>query len=64
MPATRSKPTRRRPVSVRVMMTAAERKEMRRAAFEADMPLSTWMRTLALVAVRQGTRIVSEARAA
>jgi hypothetical protein len=49
---TRKKPTRKRPVGIRVMTTEAERKELRRAAIEADQPLSTLVRVKALAAVR------------
>ena len=53
MPA-RSKPTRKRPVSIRIAATVAEHKELSRAAAKADMPLSTLLRVKTLAAVRGG----------
>jgi hypothetical protein len=48
----RPKPSRKRPVTIRIATSVAERKELRRAAIEADMPLSTLVRVKALAAVR------------
>jgi hypothetical protein len=59
----RKKPTRKRPISLRVMVTAAERKELKLAAAKADMPLSALVRSLALAAVRSRT-VGSNAQAA
>ena len=46
------KPNRSHPVSIRVTTTVEERKELRRAANEDNLPLSTLVRIKALAAVR------------
>jgi hypothetical protein len=63
MPA-RQKPTRKRPVSLRVMVTVAERRELKLAAAKADVPLATLMRTLVMAAVRRGETVGLDAKAA
>lgn len=57
---------RRRPETVKVMVSEMERAELQAAADRADMPLSTFMRALVLAAVRSGNsvRTVSEMLAA
>ena len=63
MPA-RQKPIRKRPVSLRVMVTAAERRELKLAAAKADVPLAMLMRTLVMAAVRRGETVGLDAKAA
>jgi hypothetical protein len=58
------KPIRKRPISLRVMVTAAERREMKLAAARTDVPLATLMRTLTLAAIRRGEIVVTDAKAA
>ena len=60
----RKKPTRKRPISLLVMVTAAERREMKLAAIKAGVPLATLMRTQALAAIRRGEIVVTDAKAA
>jgi hypothetical protein len=55
----RKNPTRKRPISLRVMVTAAERREMKLAAIKADVPLATLMRTLTLAAIRRGETVIA-----
>ena len=54
----KKKSVRKRPISLRVMVTAAERRELKLAAIKADVPLATLMRVLALVAVRRGEPVI------
>jgi hypothetical protein len=46
--ACNEKVTRQRPVALRVIVTVAERREMKIAAAKADMPLSMFVRAAAL----------------
>ncbi|HWY81622.1 MAG TPA: DUF1778 domain-containing protein [Roseiarcus sp.] len=47
-------PNRTRPAAIRVMVTEAERKALRRAAKKAGEPLSGYVRQAALEKARQG----------
>jgi hypothetical protein len=57
MPKPKARPNRKRSVSIRVMMTEAERDELQRAADKADMSLSGFVRALALTLVRRGETV-------
>ena len=46
--------SRRRPSGITVMVSAEERQEMRRAADQAEMPLSMFVRMITLAAIRRG----------
>jgi hypothetical protein len=45
---------RKRDVAIRVMVTAKEQAEIRKAANKAAMPMSVYVRTKALAAARAG----------
>jgi hypothetical protein len=45
---------RKRDVAIRVMVTAQERAELKKAADKASMPLSIYMRVAALEKARSG----------
>ena len=62
--AKRNMPKRKRPETIKVMATAAEKRELLKAATKADVPLATLVRTLALVAVRRGESVAVTAQAA
>lgn len=47
---------RTRPVAVRVMVSAQERAELQRAADKAAMPVSVFVRVMALAAARKAAR--------
>ena len=55
---------RKRPVTVKVMTTMAEKKELLKAAAKTGVPLAVLMRTFALAAVRRGEIVSIEARPA
>jgi hypothetical protein len=61
---TRPKAKRKRPIIIRISVTAAERKELRLAALKADLPMSSFVRLLALAALRQGLSIATEVKKA
>jgi hypothetical protein len=63
MPATKT-PIRKRSVALRVMVTAAERREMKIAAAKADLPLAVFIRTLTLAAIKRGEAVSADAKAA
>jgi hypothetical protein len=64
-PTKRTEPKRKRPETIKVMATASEKKELKRAADKADVPLAVLVRTLALAAIRGGQTVVAaEVRAA
>jgi hypothetical protein len=52
----RSGPNRIRPETIRVMATASEKAEMRKAAALAAVPLSVWLRSVGLTAARRLTK--------
>jgi hypothetical protein len=52
---------RRRPEVVAVQLTAKEKQELQRAADQAVLPLSAFVRALALTAVRRGDLVVAAA---
>ena len=52
---------RKRPETIRIMATVAEKRELRRAADKTATPLATLVRTLALAAVRRGELVEAEA---
>jgi hypothetical protein len=54
---------RKRPVTIKIMASEAEAKELRRAARRADVPLATLMRAMTLDAIRRGVTITTEAKA-
>jgi hypothetical protein len=60
----RPKANRKRPVVIRMSVTAAERKQLRLAALKADLPMTTFVRALTLAAMRQGLTVSTEAKAA
>ena len=62
--ATRKKPIRKRPVSLRVMVTEAERRELHKVADAAGLPISTFVRMMVLAAARQGLSIATEMKKA
>ena len=56
---------RKRPETIKVMATEAEKKELWRAATKADVPLAVLTRVLALAAIRRGETVIgAEAKAA
>ena len=55
--ARRPEPMRLRPEAIRVMATAAEKDEMRRAAAQAGIPLTVWLRALGL---REARRLIKQ----
>ena len=61
MASRRNPPNRKRPELIKVMTTAAEKRELLRAANKTATPLATLVRTLALAAVRRGEVVVADA---
>ena len=57
--AKRNAPKRKRPETIKVMATPSEKKELKRAADKADVPLATLMRTLTLAAIRRGETVIA-----
>jgi hypothetical protein len=55
-------PNRKRPVTIKIMASEAESRELRRAAKKADMPLAALMRALTLDAIRRGVTVTTEAK--
>lgn len=55
---------RKRPETIKIMATAAEKRELLKAAAKADVPLATLMRTLSLAAIRRGELVSIDAKAA
>jgi hypothetical protein len=52
---------RKRPEIVALQLTAQEKQELQRAADQAVLPLSAFIRALALTAVRRGDLVISAA---
>jgi hypothetical protein len=52
-------PKRKRPETIKVMATQSEKKELKRAADKADVPLAVLVRTLALAAIRRGETVIA-----
>jgi hypothetical protein len=57
--AKRNAAKRKRPETIKVMATPSEKKELKRAADKADVPLAVLVRTLALAAVRRGESVIA-----
>jgi hypothetical protein len=55
---------RKRPEIVALQLTAREKQELQKAADQAVLPLSAFVRALALTAVRSGRTTISVGRAA
>ena len=55
---------RKRPEIVALQLTAQEKQELQKAADKAVLPLSAFVRALALTAVRSGQTTISVGRAA
>lgn len=55
---------RKRAETIKVMVTATEKKELAKAAAKTDVPLAVLMRVLTLAAVRRGEIVSTEAKAA
>jgi hypothetical protein len=60
----RNKATRKRPIALRVMVSAVERREIKIAAAKADMSSAAFVRALTMAAIKRGETVVSDVRAA
>jgi hypothetical protein len=55
------KANRKRPTTLRVSVSMAEKKALRLAALKADLPVTAYVRIMALAAMREGLPVSAEA---